>query len=237
MGRAVNRLCTVCGRGGSKGVANKNLRLVRGEPLIAHTLHQALATGLFDVIAVSSDSRAILDAAGRAGATRLIERPAELASDTASKIAAIHHAVTTAEALEARRFDVLVDLDATSPLRLPADIAAAVGLLEARPGSNVITAAPARRSPYFNMVEVDDEGHVRLVKPLANLVYRRQDTPRCFDMNASIYVWRRDAFVTDPKLFYPDTMLHVMPAERSLDIDSELDFAIVKFLMERQSDV
>ena len=230
----MRRLCTVCARGGSKGVANKNLRPLAGRPLIAHSLEQARASGLFAAVAVSSDSPEILAAAEAAGADMLIERPAEMATDTAAKLPAIRHCLESAEERCGRRFDVLVDLDATSPLRLPADIAGAVALLEDGEAANVITGAPARRSPYFNLVERRADGTVTLSKPPAAEVVRRQDAPACFDMNASIYVWWRDGFLAHPAVFQDRTMLYEMPDERSLDIDSELDFAIVAFLLERR---
>ena len=231
MGKPMTRLCTVCARGGSKGVKNKNIREIGGKPLIGHTLEQARSSGLFDLIAVSSDSPEILDAARRFGADLLVERPAEMATDSAAKIPAIRHCVETAERHVARRFDILADLDATSPLRLAEDIVGAVKLLETRGVSNVITAAPARRSPYFNLVEVGSDGVVRLSKPLSSAIVRRQDAPPTYDMNASIYVWRHDALFEDPAIFRPDTALFVMPEERSIDIDSELDFRFVEMLL------
>jgi CMP-N,N'-diacetyllegionaminic acid synthase len=227
----VSVLCTICARGGSKGVVNKNIRTLMGRPLIAWSIAQAREAGIFDLIAVSSDSEAILDAARAAGADFLIRRPAELATDQAGKIAAIRHCVQAVEAQTGRRFEVLVDLDATSPLRIPSDIAAAVELLRERNAPNVITAMPARRSPYFNMVEMDRNGALSLVKPLPAAVVRRQDAPQCFDMNASIYVWRHDDLFEDPPIFKAATALYVMPEERSIDIDTELDFRVVETIM------
>jgi N-acylneuraminate cytidylyltransferase/CMP-N,N'-diacetyllegionaminic acid synthase len=125
----------------------------------------------------------------------------------------------------------LVDLDATSPLRTPEDIANAVRLLEESGAGNVLTAMPARRSPYFNLVELDGSGIVHLSKPLSSAVVRRQDAPKCYDMNASIYVWRRPALFESATLFNADTRLYVMPEERSIDIDSEVDFRFVEHLM------
>jgi N-acylneuraminate cytidylyltransferase/CMP-N,N'-diacetyllegionaminic acid synthase len=228
---AVKRLCTLCARGGSKGVPNKNLRLLLGKPLLAHTLEQARASGLFETIAVSSDSPEILATARNYGANYLIERPAELASDTAPKLPAIRHCVTETERLAGHTFDIIVDLDATSPLREPQDIVIATAMLEDRRVSNVITAAPARRSPYFNLVEVGQDGIARLSKPLSQPIARRQDAPTCYDMNASIYVWHRKSLFSGDSLFNPDTLLYVMPEERSVDIDSELDFFLVEHLM------
>jgi N-acylneuraminate cytidylyltransferase/CMP-N,N'-diacetyllegionaminic acid synthase len=216
-------------------VHNKNIRNLAGRPLIAHTIQQARSSGLFDLIAVSSDSPQILNAAREHGADLLVQRPLELSTDAAAKLPAIRHCVDEVEKLKGHRFDIVVDLDATSPLRLPADIRGAVELLETRRTSNVITGSPARRSPYFNLVEVGEDGVVRLSKSLEKEVVRRQDTPPCFDMNASIYVWRRDALFEHRALFTPDTLLFVMPEERSLDIDSELDFEIVELLLEKRT--
>lgn len=228
------RICTICARGGSKGVLNKNIRPLQGRPLIAHSIERARESGLFECIAVSSDSDAILEAARQWGADFQVRRPDELASDTAAKIPAIRHCLQEAERLAGFRCDVLVDLDATSPLRNTDDVKAAVALLETSGAKNVITGAPARRSPYFNLVEIGENGVARLSKSLPQAIVRRQDAPRCYDMNASIYVWRRDAFIDDPAVFYDDTQLYEMPEDRSHDIDTELDFAWVEFLMQRR---
>jgi CMP-N,N'-diacetyllegionaminic acid synthase len=231
----MKRLCTICARGGSKGVKGKNLRTLRGRPLIVHSIEQARASGLFTAIAVSSDSRAILDVAAAAGVDMLIERPAELATDTAAKLPVIRHCVIEAERCSGLTFDTLVDLDATSPLRSVDDIRAAVALLEEQGAGNVITAMPARRSPYFNLVELRPDGSVGLSKTPATPIVRRQDAPQCFEMNASIYVWTREALLSRDTIFCADTQLHVMPEERSIDIDSELDFQFVEFVMARRA--
>lgn len=231
----MNRLCTICARGGSKGVKGKNLRLLRGKPLIVHSIEQARESGLFAAIAVSSDARDILDTAAAAGADFMIERPAELATDTAAKLPVIRHCVIAAEARSGQQFSTLVDLDATSPLRSVEDVRAAVALLEEQGAGNVITAMPARRSPYFNLVELRPDGSVGLSKAPLTPIVRRQDAPQCFDMNASIYVWTRTALLTRDSIFCADTRLYVMPEERSIDIDSELDFQFVEFVMARRA--
>lgn len=229
-------LCTICARGGSKGVPNKNLRPLLGKPLIGYSVERARECGLFDSIAVSSDSEAILAAASDAGADQLVRRPTEMATDTAAKLPVIRHCARTVEDVTGKVFDLFVDLDATSPLRSIEDIAGAVTLLRESGAENVITGMPARRSPYFNLVELNAEGIAMLSKPLLKAVTSRQASPPCFDMNASIYVWRRDALLDGPDtIFLPTTRLFVMPEERSIDIDSELDFALVEFLAQRQA--
>lgn len=237
MGDPMKRLCTICARGGSKGVVNKNIRKINGKPVLVYSIIRAQDSRLFDHIAVSSDSEEILGIAKDWGADVLVRRPEELATDTAPKVPAIRHCAGEAERKLGITFETIVDLDASSPLRSGEDIRGAVTLLESRKAGNVITAAPARRSPYFNLVEVDERGVVRLSKKPDFPVVRRQDAPACFDMNASIYVWRRDVLMNKNSIFNEDTLLYVMPEERSLDIDSELDFEIVQMLLARREAV
>lgn len=232
----MRRICTVGARGGSKGVPNKNLRTLAGAPLIVHSLRQARASGLFDIIAVTTDSPEIRDIARAHGADFLVERPPELATDTAAKLPALQHCVRTVEQALQREFEVVVDLDPTSPLRFADDIVQAVRLLETTSASNVVSATPARRSPYFNLVEVGEDGAVRLSKTLGRPITRRQDAPACYDLNASIYAWRRSAFDLNV-VFQPTTALYIMPRERSMDIDDPMDFTLVEFLASRRTDL
>ena len=228
------RICTVCARAGSKGAKNKNLRFLHGKPLVAHTVEQAKACGLADVVVLASDSDQILEVGRKHGADFVVKRPPEMATDEASKLPAMRHAVLEAEKLTGRFYRTVLDLDPTSPLRDIQDIAGAVALFEGKNVSNLITGSLSRRSPYFNLVEVDKEGIARLSKPLSKPVIRRQESPLCYDMNASIYIWNREVLFKDPRVFYEDTAFYAMPVERSMDIDYELDFEIVEFLMARK---
>jgi CMP-N,N'-diacetyllegionaminic acid synthase len=230
----VSMLCTICARGGSKGVVGKNSRDLLGKPLLAWTIEQARETGLFEAIAFSSDSDLLLESALRAGADIAIKRPEEMATDAAPKLPAIRHCLEQAIAYTGKTPDIFVDLDVTSPLRLPSDIAGVVELLQTSGARNVITGAPAHRSPYFNLVEARADGTVGLSKITDPPIVRRQDAPICFDMNASIYAWRVTAFLENAAVFYSDTRLFEMPQERSADIDSDLDFALVELLLRKR---
>ena len=338
----MKRLCSVCVRGNSKGVPNKNIRPLLGKPLLLYSLDQARDSGFFDCIVVNSDSREILQLAKDWGVDFAIKRPAEMATDTAAKLPVIKHSFSSAETLCGITFDTVVDLDATSPLRNQEDIEGAIKLLESGDSvTNVITGTNARRSPYFNLIELDKSGEVHLsgerkkwkemlvspdtsikealnvierveqivfvidlngrllgtvtdhdvrtsflqgvkldeaVKNIMNTnpttasnemseeklwkifessdllhipvinsekklinvrnmnrIVRRQDAPPCFDMNTSIYVWCRDSLLNSfQHVIQPGTRLYVMPEERSVDIDSELDFRWVEFLMQEK---
>ena len=227
-------ICTMCARGGSKGVVGKNSRELLGKPMLAWSIEQAKQTGLFEAIAFSSDSDFLLETALKAGADIAVKRPDAMATDTAPKIPAIRHCLEQAIARTGITPEVFVDLDITSPLRLPSDIAGAIELLNSSGARGVITGAPARRSPYFNLVEERIDGSVGLSKSVDPPIVRRQDAPRCFDMNASIYAWRVAPFLENPAVFYPDTRLFEMPEERSVDIDSDLDFTLVELLLRKR---
>ena len=227
----VKPLCTICARGGSKGVKNKNIRPLAGKPMIAYTIEQARQSGLFDHVVVSTDSDAIAETAKKYGAEVFFRRSAELSSDTAGKLDVIKDAFLRSEEHYRTRFEAIVDLDATSPLRETEDILEAWRIFVEAGYENLITAMPSRRSPYFNLVEMTPEGYVTLSKKLEKPIVRRQDTPKTYDMNASIYIWRRDALLQNNSPFLEKTGLYVMPEERSIDVDSELDFEFVEFLM------
>lgn len=225
------RFCSICARGGSKGVPGKNIRSLHGKPLIAHSIAQARESGLFDLIYVSSDDAEILKVAANHGADEVIHRPEILASDQAPKIPAIRHAMLEAEVRFGRACDIVVDLDATSPLRQVADIVASVDILCSRAAGNVFSVTPSRKSPYFNLVELDNRGVPHLSKELEQKVSRRQDSPKCFDINGSVYVWTRQTLLENDFLFLDHTQVYVMPEERSIDIDTPLDFLLVEKIM------
>ncbi len=229
-----NILCTICARGGSKGVKNKNIKELHGKPLIAYTIEQAKASGLFEHIVISTDSDDIANIAIQYGAEVFFKRSEEMASDTAGKLGVIKDAFIRSEKYYSKIFDYLIDLDATAPLRSIEDIINSFNQFKENDNDNLITAMPSRRSPYFNLVEQDKKGKVYLSKKLDSVIVRRQDAPKSYDMNASVYIWRRDAILNENSLFLKNTGLYVMPEERSIDIDNELDFKFVEFLMKEK---
>ncbi len=224
-------LCTICARGGSKGVKNKNIKPINGKPLIAYTIEQAKQSGLFEHIVISTDSDDIANISEEYGAEVFFKRSAEMASDTAGKLDVIRDAFQRSEKYYNKKYDYLVDLDATAPLRDVDDIIQSFKQFLNDDNDNLITAMPSRRSPYFNLVEVNSNGKVELSKKLDSAIVRRQDTPKSYDMNASIYIWKRDVIINSDTLFLEKTGLYIMPEERSIDIDSELDYKFVEFIM------
>ena len=225
-------LCTICARGGSKGLPNKNLLKIGDKSLIGHTLTQAKAIDAIDCIIVSSDSNEILKEGEIYAADVLLQRSAKLASDDAGKIDAIIDCLNHAESNLNKHFDYVIDLDVSSPLRNLIDIENCLEFTKDQGFKNLITVTNSKKNPYFNQIEITNEGP-QLVKSGHN-IKGRQSAPKVFDMNASIYVWSRDFLINEKTLFSRDTIVYDMPEERSLDIDNELDFKIVKHLIENE---
>jgi CMP-N,N'-diacetyllegionaminic acid synthase len=230
-----NILCTICARGGSKGIKNKNLKKLNRKPLIAHTIDQAKKTELFEHIVISTDSDEIAAIAIQFGAEVFFKRSAKMASDTAGKLEVIRDAFIRSEKHYKKTFNYQIDLDATAPLRSTADIVNSFNQLKKNNNDNLITAMPSRRSPYFNIIEQEKSGKIYLSKKLDNPIIRRQDAPKSYDMNASIYIWKRECILHAQTLFLEKTGLYIMPEERSIDIDTELDYKFVEFLMKRKN--
>lgn len=228
-------LCTICARGGSKGVKNKNIRELLGKPLIAHTIETAKKWEKFDDIIVSTDSEKIQEIAIEYGAHVPFLRPEELATDEAGKLGVIKHALHFMEQ-DGCKYDIIIDLDCTSPLRSVEDIEKAYKKLLDENLDIVYSVCEARKNPYFNMVELDENGIPELSKKPDDKVLSRQKAPKVYEMNASIYVYSREFLVNTNTIHGKKAGIHIMPPERSVDIDSELDYEFVKFMMEKLKD-
>ena len=146
-----NILCTICARKGSKGLKGKNYLTLLGKPLIKHTIEQANKSKLFTKIVVSSDSKKIINISKKE-TDYTISRTKKLSNDHSSKVDAIKDALLRAEKHFKLRFDIVVDLDVTSPLRSKSDIKNALDLFIKKKPGNLVSGYKARRNPYFNQV-------------------------------------------------------------------------------------
>jgi CMP-N-acetylneuraminic acid synthetase len=226
-------ICVIGARGGSKGVAGKNIRPLLGKPLIAWSIEQALQCPEIDRVVISTDSPAIAEAALQYGADVPFMRPAELANDSAGKWEVWQHALQACEAHYGEAIDLFVDLDCTSPLRDVNDIAKAIAQYRASDVDAVFTVCEARKNPYFNMLEVVD-GYQRICKQLPKPIVRRQDAPKVYEHVASIYVLSPDYLRRGTGLLSGRTQGYDIGANKSLDIDSEFDFELIEYLMKRR---
>ncbi|MCT4593967.1 MAG: acylneuraminate cytidylyltransferase family protein [Anaeromicrobium sp.] len=228
-------LVTVCGRAGSKGVKNKNIREFLGNPLINYTLGAAKLfankNDKYNVdICVNSDSKELLEIATSFDGVIGIERPACLAQDNSPKIPVIQHSLKYMEEKLNKVYDYVIDLDITSPLRTVEDIQNAfIKIIDHSDIDVVFSVVESRRNPYFNMVEEKD-GDIRKIKE-SNFVARQQ-APKVYDMNASIYCYMRNSLLNkfERTPFDGKCDIVLMKDTAVLDIDSEEDFELMEIL-------
>lgn len=220
-------------RKGSKGVPGKNFRPICGKPLIDWSLDQLFANPRVGAVVVSTDDEAIYEHAVKRGALEIGLRPAELATDTAPKWGVWQHALAVSEA-RVGPVSAFLDLDCTSPLRLPEDIDGALTLYEIEHPDMVMSVCEARKNPYFNLVEPDSSGALHVSKPLPGGVWARQDAPVVYEHVGMVYVVD-PTYLRRAKTIYEGRVIpYVLPAERCHDIDTPYDFRLVEFLLSEQ---
>jgi CMP-N-acetylneuraminic acid synthetase len=228
-------IATICARGGSKGVPGKNIKILSGKPLLVYSIDSARKCPLIDRIIVSTDDHKIKTVAVEAGLEVPFLRPKHLATDKSGRVPAVIHAVKKAELHWSEEYDIIVDLGNVAPLRTAADIGACIRQLVDNPQTNiVVSVSESHRNPYLNMLEVRPDGYARVVKSAHPPFQCRQDAPAVYDMNDAVFaVWKNKLFQRK-SFILPRRAVYVMPAERSIDIDKPIDFAIAKFLIEHQ---
>ncbi len=225
-------LGTICCRGGSKGVPGKNIKLLNNKPLIGYTIETALGTQLLNDVIISTDSEEIATVAKQFGAKVPFMRPNDLATDTASKWPVFIHAVETYEKMFGVTVDYLVDMDVTVPLKQSIDIDGATQKAINDPLVDVvITGYEPERNPYFNMMEINNEGYAEIVKKGNKPIVRRQDAPEVYSLTPAAYVVKKTALYEFEHWSKAKCKIYPMPRERAVDIDTDIDFKIVEFLM------
>jgi len=230
----MNILITICARGGSKGVKDKNIREIAGKPLMAYTIETAKKWGKAKRIVCSTDSQKIADIAKKYGAEVPFMRPDYLATDTIGKLPVTRHALIESERIFGERFDIIVDLDVTSPVRTVKDLDNALKIFMEKKPDVLFSVIEARKNPYFNMIELNKEGFAELSKKLEREILRRQDAPKVYEANASIYFYSRDFLLNEKYntiLSSKGAVVYVMDSANSIDIDNELDFRFIEFLL------
>jgi len=231
----MNILITVCARGGSKGIPKKNIKIVGGRPLIDHSIRMAkkFAAKWGGVIELSTDSEEIKGVAASLGLSTEYTRPAKLATDKAGKIDVLAHLWKYAEKTYQQKFDYVLDLDVSSPLRTLEDVEAAFAQIRKdKKALNIFSVSHAHRNPYFNMVEPNGKGYFGLVKK--GKFKTRQESPAVYDINGSFYIYTRAFFeqecpsaITKRSLVYP--MKHLC-----FDLDEMEDYQRMNWLLENK---
>ena len=236
----MNILFTICARAGSKGLKNKNLKMLKGRPLVYYTLSAIRAYKVVHPevsvdVALNTDSKELIRQVEEQKLVEsiiIVERERELAGDTSAKVHVIQD--TYRKCIEkGEKYDLVIDLDLTSPLRRLCDIENAVDQAMSNVSYDVVfSVVKSRRSPYFNMVELKGDGYYR--KICDSNFTARQQAPATYELNASIYVYRNSFLEKEinKTLLEYNCGIVEMQDYLVLDIDSEDDFEMLEKLID-----
>lgn len=222
-------LAVIPARGGSIGVPRKNVRPLGDKPLIAWTILAGALSRYIDRMILTSDDAEIISVAREWGCEAPFTRPAELASAEARSIDVLLHALNEIE----EDYDYVILLQPTSPFRSAADIDACIETLCKTKAPVCVSVSEPHVSPY-RMYTLDAEQAIKPVLPRPPRPDRRQDLPTVYALNGAVYVIDAVWFARNQRIIDPQTIAHVMPPERSIDIDTELDLKLAEAMLDER---
>ena len=222
-------LAIIPARGGSKGIHRKNIRDLCGKPLIAWTIEEAKKSKYIDTCIVSTEDEEIKKIAENYGGTVPFLRPAELARDDTPGVEPVLHAID-----QLPGYDYIVLLQPTSPLRIVEDIDGAVEFCLKQQSNSCVSVTEPDHSPYW-MYTLEEKGAMTpILKISPDKSYRRQLLPKVYMLNGAVYVAECNSIKKNRSFITVDTLGYIMPKERSLDIDTMLDFKLVEFFIKER---
>lgn len=228
-------LFVVPARAGSKGVPGKNIKLLGGRPLICHTMEAVREVAPDEHICVSTDDPRVADVVKNYYGMELpFIRPGHLAGDLVGMREVLLHAFHH-YAGRGRNYKAIVLLLPTAPFRLPEDIRRAIEIFESGPPVDmVVSVTEAKANPYFSLFEENGEGFLKQSKQ--GLFQRRQECPHVYQYNGAVYVIRAASLLKHEMNAFEKIVKYIMPDERSVDIDSPLEWQIAEYLMAMRDD-
>ena len=222
-------LAIIPARGGSKRIPRKNIKLLNGKPLISYAINAAKKSKYIDRIIVSTDDKKIARVAKKCGAEVPFMRPAELASDTASALPVIQHAVRYFEDKKKFKPDLIVIVQPTSPLVIAEDIDGTIEKIVTTGTNSCFSASKISQRPEWMYLLNNKKPTLFLNK--SSLKARSQDLPELGIINGAVYVMTHNTIMKRNKIIDENTSIYLMPRERTVDIDELFDFQLAEFLM------
>ena len=220
-------LAIIPARGGSKRLPCKNVLGLCGKPLIVHTIEAALKSKYINKVIVSSDDEEILNISSNFGAD-IIKRPIDLANDTATTFDAIKHTIENVE-----KYDYIVLLQPTSPLRNEKHIDEAIELLEKKKADAIVSVCEMEHSPLWSNT-LPKDGNMNNFLRDEVLNKRSQDLEKYYRVNGAVYICKTDKLLENKSFFLKDNIFaYIMDRKSSIDIDEEIDFEIAKVLINK----
>ena len=218
-------LAIIPARGGSKGIPRKNIKPLAGKPLIAWTIEPALKAQGIDRVIVSTEDEKIALVAKKFGAEIPFMRPLALAQDDTPGIAPVLHAIE-----QLPDYDWVLLLQPTSPLRSVEDIEGIIQFCRDEAAPSAVSVTQAGKHPFW-MYQRDDQNRLKPLIPNRPEITRRQDLPAAYALNGALYLARTDWLIQNQGFIGSETLGYVMPEERSLDLDTALDWRVTDLLM------
>lgn len=225
-------LALIPARGGSKGLPGKNIKEIAGKPLIVWTIQTALQSNWLDKIIVSTDNETIASVSREVGAEVPFMRPKHLANDKAKVIDVVLHAIDWFES-QGENYDLLLLLQPTSPLRTVQDIENAIQLLFEKQAKAIISVCENEHPPYWSNTLPADHSMKNFIN--FDAIKNRQELPTFYRLNGAIYLSEIDYLKQNKGFWGSQTYAYVMPKERSVDIDSLLDFKLAELLLNEKN--
>ena len=222
-------ICFIGARGGSKGIPNKNSRLLAGKPLIAYTIESAIRSKIFSTVIVSTEDKKIAKIAKKHGAEIPFVRPKKLATDTANMNAVLIHGVKKLKSL-GYEFEIVVVRDCTVPFIRNRDIKGAINLLKNKKCDIVCGVYNQHHNPYFNMMEPDSKGFLHFSKKVRQEIVGRQQAPTVYQLNG-LFAINVNQLLKYEKFYMPKILPYEIPLETGFMIDTEFEFKIAECLV------
>lgn len=220
-------------RGGSKGVPRKNIKSLAGKPLIYHIIQVALGSKYLTRVVISSEDEKIIKIAKKYGAEAPFKRPKTLARDRTPSLPVVQHAVKETEKQMGIKFDYVVLLQATSPFTTSPDIDKAIEKLIKTKADSVVSVYQINDMHPVKMKKIINDRLFQFVPNLKETVFRRQDLSPIYKRNGGIYATKRDVIMKRSSLYGRISRPYIMPPERSIDIDSKIDFWLAEEMIKR----
>ena len=225
-------ICIIAARGGSKGVPNKNIRLLGKKPLIAHTIESAIKSKLFSSVIVSTENKKIADIAKKYGAAVPFYRPKKLATDNASMDDVLLDVIKKLKLLE-YEFEVVVNRDCTAPFIQNSDIKESINLLDRKKCDAVVAGYNTHLNPYFNMMEKNASGYLEFSKKSKKKIANRQNAPIVYQLTG-LQTFNVKQFLKYKRIYMPKILPFEILPETGLMIDTEFEFQIANQIAKKQ---
>jgi len=223
-------LAVIPARGGSKGIPRKNIRSLNGKPLIAYTIEEAKKSKYISRVIVSTEDDEIAKVSNKYGA-EIIKRPLELAKDDTPTIDVVLHILDDLKNKNIEP-DIVVLLQPTSPLRTSQDIDNAIKLFMEHDCDSVVSVCEVKHSPYWSFKI--ENGYLKPIFGEKYLKKRRQELPKAYLPNGALFIATPNVLREYKNFYCKRTIPYIMPTERSIDIDNEVDFLLAELLIKKR---